>query len=164
MRRSAPPQRSLRFLAISGGFTLLELMIGIAIAALIYVIALPGYRSFQVRAQDSQAIADISTISAQVERYRSNTGGDLPGTLADLGVPLPKDPWGGSYFYTPLEGAKANPGNARWDKNLKPINIDYDLYSAGPDGQTKQKITQTESLDDIIRANGGAYVGLASDY
>ena len=157
-------QRSQYRWAIPRGFTLLELMIGIAIAALIYAIALPGYHSFQVRAQDSQAIADISTISAQIERYRSDSGGDVPGTLADLGVALPKDPWGGSYFYTPLEGSKANPSIARWDKNLKPINVDYDLYSAGPDGQTKQKITQAVSLDDIIRANGGAYVGLAGDY
>lgn len=159
-----PGQRSGSRRAIASGFTLIELMIGIAIAALIFAIALPGYHSFQVRAQDSQAIADISTISAQIERYRSNYGGDLPGTLADLGVPLPKDPWGRNYIYTPLEGTNANPSNARWDKNLKPINIDFDLYSAGPDGQTKQKITQKVSLDDIIRANGGAYVGLASDY
>jgi general secretion pathway protein G len=34
----------------------------------------------------------------------------------------------------------------------------------GKDGQTKPKITAKESHDDIIRANGGAYVGLASEY
>jgi len=150
--------------AIHSGFTLIELLITLAVAALLYAIAAPAYRSYVVKTQNSQAIVDISSLSAMIERYRSNNGDDLPGTLADLGVTLPKDPWGHSYVYTPLEGIKANPGNARWDKNLKPINIDFDLYSDGADGQTKRKITQSESLDDIIRANGGAYVGVAGDY
>jgi general secretion pathway protein G len=57
-----------------------------------------------------------------------------------------------------------NPSIVRWDKNLKPINADYDLYSCGPDGVSKQKLTHKDSLDDIVRANGGAYIGIAQDY
>jgi hypothetical protein len=34
----------------------------------------------------------------------------------------------------------------------------------GKDKKTKPKITHKDSHDDIIRANGGAYIGLASDY
>ena len=159
-----PPTRKAHVNANSHGFTLVELVIAMAVAALLYFIAVPIYSSFHVKALDARAIADISTLSAQIERYGSDNDGDLPGSLTDLGVSVPKDPWGHSYYYTPLQGTNANPSNARWDKNLKPINVDFDLYSAGPDGQSKQKITQQVSLDDIIRANGGAYVGLASDY
>lgn len=146
------------------GFTLIELMLAVAVAAVLVAIAVPAYTSYRVRGQDAQAIADISTLGVEIERYRSDNYGQLPATLADLGVSVPKDPWGHDYVYNPLEGTHANPSNARWDKNLRPINIDYDLYSKGADGLTMQKITQNVSLDDIIRANGGSYVGLARDY
>ena len=150
--------------SVTGGFTLIELMLTLAVAGVLYAIAVPAYTSYRVRGQDTQAIAEISTLSLDIEHYRTDNYGKLPATLADLGIPIPKDPWGHNYYYNPLEGTHANPSNARWDKNLRPINIDYDLYSAGADGKTKQKITQRESLDDIIRANGGSYVGLARDY
>jgi general secretion pathway protein G len=146
------------------GFTLLELVIAIAVASLLAAVAMPAYSAYRVRVQNSRAIADIGILAAEVERYRSNNSGELPEFLNQLPVPVPKDPWGHDYVYTPLEGAKANPGNARWDKNLKPINVDFDLYSAGEDGKTARKITNRDALDDIIRANGGSYVGLARDY
>ena len=149
-----------------GGFTLLELMIVVAILALLAAIAGPVYRAHTLRIRNSQAIADIALLSAEIARYRSNNAGQLPGALTDLtGVTIPTDPWGNAYSYMNIEDAtKVNPSKVRWDKNLKPINVDYDLYSIGPDGQSKQKITDKESLDDIIRANGGEYLGLANEY
>lgn len=125
---------------------------------------MPAYSAYRVRIQNSEAIASICTLAAEIERFRSGNAGSLPETLVQLPVSVPKDPWGNDYVYTPLEGDKANPGNARWDKNLKPINVDFDLYSAGADGRTNRKITHKDALDDIIRANGGSYVGLADDY
>ncbi len=148
----------------TAGFTLLELVIVIAVASLLAAVAMPAYSAYRVRVQNSQAIADIGILAAEIERYRSNNSGELPEALNQLPVPVPKDPWGHDYVYTPLEGAKANPGNARWDKNLKPINVDFDLYSAGEDGKTARKISNKDALDDIIRANGGSYIGLARDY
>ena len=146
------------------GFTLIELMLVLAVAGVLYAIAVPAYNSYRVRGQNTQAIAEISSLGVDIERYRSDNYGKLPATLADLGISIPNDPWGHAYVYNPLEGIHANPSNARWDKNLKPINIDFDLYSKGVDGQSMQKITQSVSLDDVIRANGGSYVGLARDY
>ena len=55
-------------------------------------------------------------------------------------------------------------GQLRKDKNLVPINTDYDLYSKGPDGKSVTPLTANSSRDDIIRANNGAYVGEAEDY
>ena len=55
-------------------------------------------------------------------------------------------------------------GQARKDHFLVPLNSDYDLYSKGPDGKSSPPLTAEASRDDIIRANDGAYFGLASDY
>jgi general secretion pathway protein G len=44
------------------------------------------------------------------------------------------------------------------------LNSSYDLFSAGKDGNWVAPITAAVSQDDIIRANDGAYVGLASEY
>jgi general secretion pathway protein G len=55
-------------------------------------------------------------------------------------------------------------GQQRKDRNLVPINSDYDLYSMGPDGRSVSPLTAQASRDDIIRANDGGFVGKASDY
>ena len=55
-------------------------------------------------------------------------------------------------------------GHIRRDRSLNPLNPDYDLYSLGKDGDSKMPITAAESQDDVIRALGGAYIGLASGF
>jgi general secretion pathway protein G len=55
-------------------------------------------------------------------------------------------------------------GIARKDRFLVPINSTYDLYSVGADGKSTGPLTASISHDDVIRANDGGYVGLASGY
>jgi general secretion pathway protein G len=55
-------------------------------------------------------------------------------------------------------------GKVRKDRFLVPINSTYDLYSMGADGRSVGPLTAAMSRDDIIRANDGAYVGLAEGY
>ncbi len=45
-----------------------------------------------------------------------------------------------------------------------PINSDYDLWSSGKDGASSPPLTAKPSRDDIVRANNGRFVGLASDF
>jgi general secretion pathway protein G len=45
-----------------------------------------------------------------------------------------------------------------------PLNSDYDLYSRGKDGLSQPRITDPVSLDDVIRGNDGAFLGLAAKY
>ncbi len=52
----------------------------------------------------------------------------------------------------------------RKDRFLVPINTDFDLYSMGRDGKSTPPLTAAASRDDIIRANGGAYIGPAKGY
>jgi general secretion pathway protein G len=55
-------------------------------------------------------------------------------------------------------------GKLRRDRNMNPINSDYDLYSMGKDGETSTQLNSTKGKDDIIRALNGEFVGLASDF
>jgi len=45
-----------------------------------------------------------------------------------------------------------------------PLNSDYDLFTIGPDGMSAISLDSQFSLDDVIRANNGAYFGVASEY
>ena len=57
-----------------------------------------------------------------------------------------------------------NIGGARKDRNLTPINTKYDLCSMGKDGKSKPPLRATDSQDDIIYANDGGYIGMASEF
>ena len=59
-----------------------------------------------------------------------------------------------------IPGAEDN----RRTKGANPLNTDYDLYSMGKNGMSAPALTDDVSQDDIIRADDGAYTGLASGY
>ncbi|MDE2305741.1 MAG: prepilin-type cleavage/methylation domain-containing protein, partial [Gammaproteobacteria bacterium] len=83
--------------------------------------------------------------------------------LATIGMSALVDPWGRPYQYLSFTGLNGN-GQMRKDKNLVPINTQYDLYSLGADGQSRLPLTAPVSQDDVILANDGNYIGLASKY
>jgi general secretion pathway protein G len=144
------------------GLTLVELVLVVAIVVVLAAVALPIYESYRDRAQVAQAIVDIAGLAAQIKQY----GDDhrlYPKTLADIGRDTLRDPWGNPYHYLSHDDAKGK-GKFRKDKNIVPINSDFDLYSAGKDGASVTPLTAKASRDDIIRANNGAFIGLASDY
>jgi general secretion pathway protein G len=145
--------------------TLVELLIAIAILGTLSAIAVPIYNNYIDEARNSAAIADIRAIEGGILRFQIERGRP-PDPLAEAGLPTKFDPWGNPYQYTRIAGLSKNERDAkcRWNKFEKPLNLDFDLYSMGKDGKTKPKITSKDSHDDIIRANGGAYVGLASEY
>jgi general secretion pathway protein G len=145
------------------GFTLLELALILAVAAILAMIAIPSYQAYVVRAQNAVAIADIGQIEMLVSRYEPQNNGQLPPDLTAIGMSAKLDPWGNPYYYhTTFEGT--GNGLGRKDKSLHPINTDYDLYSSGPDGKSVAALTAKSSQDDIIRANDGSYIGIAANY
>jgi general secretion pathway protein G len=146
-------------------FTLVELLLVIAIFGTLSAIAVPTYNNYTDKAKNSTAMADIREMELGIVRFQAERG-RLPDTLAEAGVSIQLDPWGRPYQYVRLQGLSKNERDAkcRWDKYDKPLNYDFDLYSIGKDGKTKAKITDKDSYDDIIRAHGGRYVGLASEY
>jgi general secretion pathway protein G len=134
----------------------------VAILAIVAALAYPSYASYQERGRIAQATIDIKDMEQRIKLYAVDNRA-YPETLAEIGKGGLRDPWGNLYEYTNLETAKGK-GAARKNKNLVPINSDFDLYSKGKDGASSSPLTAKPSRDDIVRANDGRFVGLASDY
>lgn len=112
-----------------------------------YLATRPPAASFRIRSQQAFSI---------IENNR------LPNRLAEPGRALSLDSWRNLYQYLNIADAKGK-RKLRKDKNLVPINTDYDVYSMGPDGKSVSPLT-AKSSKEVIRANDGAYYSIAADY
>lgn len=143
------------------GFTLVETTMAAAAIALMAAIAVPSYARVLERQKINQCAMDLRDLALRIDHYRTQHG-SAPNILADLGPPLPKDPWGREYQFLNFDTAK--PGKIRKDHNLHPLNSEFDLYSMGKDGRSVPALTGKTSRDDVIWARDGGFVGLAADY
>lgn len=145
-------------------FSLLEVMISLTVVAILTLIAVPSYQGYRERVERTNTINDMRILGGGIENFRIEFG-ELPNSLDGILDPLPLDSWGRLFEYLNLQsGDPGVEGKRRRDKNLNPINSDYDLYSKGEDGQSAAQLVAETSRDDIVRANDGAFMGLASEY
>jgi len=134
----------------------------VAILSIVVSIAIPMYQDYIKEGQISVAVQDLRNISFILDDALLSDG--MPSSLTGVGIDY-NDPWGNPYQYLNLRDPSIKgKGKARKDKNLVPINSDYDLYSMGPDGDSKGPLTAKASRDDIVRANDGGFFGRALDY
>lgn len=147
------------------GYTLIELFIVIAIIATLSAIALPNYVKYKNNAQIAQAISNIRIIEKQIALFVPDNNGQLPDNLSDLpNFAIANDPWGNPYQYLRINGGAPDAqGKCRRNMSDNPVNIDYDLFSMGKDGEYKKSFKDKTSRDDVVRAYEGRYVGLVSE-
>ena len=173
------------------GFTIVELAITLSIVGILAAVGGSQYTQYLDRARMARAIVELRGFSVNLDLITMDDR-DLPATLGDAGIQY-NDPWGNPYQYLPLQGNLppglsstesglphvAAPGGggggsggggkpaiamARKDRFLVPINSDYDLYSMGPDGESRASLNAAVSRDDVIRAANGAFFGLAEKF
>lgn len=175
MTRQPPPARHARRQV--NGFTLVEIAIVLALVGFLSGLSITSYMGYVEKARVVRAVAEIEGMSRILDGMADDEHDTLPDTLAETELGAPLDPWGNPYRYLRIVappgpggggpgggGGAPNIGQARKDAFLVPINSDYDLYSTGPDGESKPSLQPPASRDDVIRANDGGYVGLASRY
>jgi general secretion pathway protein G len=140
---------------------LIEMLIVVVIMGTLAALATSNFAQARNRAMVARAEGDINALEWDIQDYFLDKG-SYPADLAAIGRAGLLDPWGHPYVYLPITGK--GKGGFRKDRFLVPINSDYDLYSMGADGKSSAPLTAKASQDDIIRANDGGFVGLASDF
>ena len=166
------------------GFTLVEIAIVITIIGLLAGLAGSSYARFLEEARIARAISEISQIAKVIDATRVFDDSPPPDSLAQFDLETPNDPWGNPYHYLRIEGIfsvtarpvdgnglpavsagpRPPPDKPRKDRFFKPISTDYDLYSSGPDGISRESLEHRDSRDDIVRALNGKYVGVAERF
>lgn len=128
---------NIRNLKNQGGFTLIELMIVIAILAILMAIAIPAYQDYTVRAQVSECVS----IAAGAKTFASETASSNGTTVPNLGAAAAGQ-------YTPpaaLEGGNGNCGAVGID-GAGVITIPV---NAGPGGTLTFTPTQAALSDNV---------------
>ena len=163
--------RNARSPLLRRGFTLVEVLLALAIVGTLVSIALPRLDALREQGQYTAAVGDVRRIESEVLAYLA-ANRELPADLATLALDSLLDPWGRPYAYLPhyttpptsQADLLKKPHGARIDQFLKPLNNDFDLYSLGPDGLSAPPLRAGESVDDVVRAVGGAFIGKAKDF
>jgi general secretion pathway protein G len=143
------------------GFTVIELLSVMAIIGLLASIALPRLQIAVKQAKIARAIGDIRAMQIELMSIEAS-GQALPADLSGIGRAGLLDPWGRPYQYLVITSSTM--GAARKDRFLVPVNSTFDLYSLGEDGSSVPAMTAGSSQDDIVRANDGGFIGLASKF
>ncbi len=145
------------------GVTMIEMLIAMVILAVLMTIALPQFQNVLYRAQVARAIGDVRAIQTDLQTYETD-GKGLPASLSEIGRGDMIDPWGNAFRYLRFPDDGKKPQGARKDRFLVPVNSTFDLYSVGKDGNTVAAMTAKAAQDDIVRANDGGFIGLASKF
>ena len=77
--------------SIQKGFTLIELMIVVAIIGILAAVALPAYQDYTVRSRISEALVLSSSAKTSVAENAANTTADLSAGITPIGTGTVKD-------------------------------------------------------------------------
>jgi prepilin-type N-terminal cleavage/methylation domain-containing protein len=117
-RPDPSPNLLLTVVARPQGFTLIELMMVVAIVGVLSVLAIPSFNNYVQRARTTEATQFLGAIKLRQEAFRSEFGQYC--NIADFhpdGVP----------------GADARPWNPAFSANATPVNCDWEALGARPD-------------------------------
>lgn len=127
--------------AASRGFSLIELMIAIAIIAVLAAIALPNYQGYLTRTACEDAKGVLAGAANSLERYRAQNNTYIGANLANLG-----------YAQSPVDG------NAQFNLVANPLTATAYTLTATPvvGGRLAGRGTLTLTSTGIRGATNGA--------
>lgn len=97
------PHRSIHARRHAAGFSLIEIMIVVAIAAILVLVALPAYNDSVRKSRRSDAMTALSAVQQAQERWRANNAA-YTATLSDLNLAA-ATPW--TYYEIAIAQADA---------------------------------------------------------
>jgi len=140
------------------GFTIIELLIVIAVIAILVGIALPRFKGMQDEGRIAQAKGELRTLQSAVESYYIHQSSVYPSALSLLtgatitpnllGSTLPTDPFNGTNNYGYAVDAAA--------PNIKY----YAIYSIGPG--TGGSVSSVETNGLVHETNGSSCIFVAN--
>lgn len=136
------------------GFSLIELMIVVAILGILVSVALPEFKSMTDEAKTSKVKEGLKVLNDAVIRFRNNENKE-PDTLQAL-VPkymsaLPADPWGNQFYIDPDYFLVGSSGADGIQRTLDDYKLVYDLEANKAVNQSyKTKLTEVNSGEIFI--------------
>lgn len=136
------------------GFTLVELLVVVAIIGILAAVLTPRLLGYTERARQARALADLGSMKTVVEVYAADEGNGVFPAKDQIGAVLQakgiqwtgdaegiKDPWGNPYYYTAVIDANTNQSQ-------------YIIVSPGLDGKlgTADDVFTTDKAQPTVGA------------
>ena len=148
---------------VSRGFTLIELMIVIAIVAILVALAVPAYNDYTIRSKIAECVNNAAVTKLAVSEFRESEGrwpnyaneAGIGNTTGDTYYCLPTDYDGNGEFTVNLDAAQIDPALASStevrmipnDTNIE-AGIDWDCQPGGTSAdQLKYLPSQCRTID-----------------
>lgn len=128
-----------KFVFRQGGFTLIELMITVAIIGIITSIALPSYREYVARANRTEARAEVLKAEGWLERYYAENNRYSDGAATTTNA-----------AFSAAFGSVPRTGGANYTVSLNVTSTSYTVTAARTGSMTG------DACGNYVKANNGA--------